>query len=242
MKHSFSHAGDPSILEDFQHEPLDLEQDTFRLLDIDGVSSRGLVECTIRLRNRDDISCSYNALSYAWGSEEQPGWIILNRRRFRVRKNLLQFLQSTTSHAKARRNLWIDAICIDQGNVSEKNHQVNQMADIYRNATTVFVWLGLSLKEKTGIFGSGRYKRLHALLKNVEECCSLEDRQEMRLLDIHYGLFCNDPHPVSRLVVDILTREYWERMWIVQEIIFGEENVLLLCGEHKFPLSAFQKL
>jgi len=38
------------------------------------------------------------------------------------------------------RILWIDAICIDQLNVEERNHQVPLMKTIYRNATAVRVW------------------------------------------------------------------------------------------------------
>jgi hypothetical protein len=36
----------------------------------------------------------------------------------------------------------IDAICIDQQNVKERNHQVQQMSAIYSTATEVIAWLG----------------------------------------------------------------------------------------------------
>ncbi|KAK4658365.1 hypothetical protein QC762_101200 [Podospora pseudocomata] len=37
--------------------------------------------------------------------------------------------------------LWVDAICIDQGNIAEKNTQVSLMSTIYSHAA-VLVWLG----------------------------------------------------------------------------------------------------
>jgi hypothetical protein len=40
--------------------------------------------------------------------------------------------------------LWIDAICINQNNVAEKNIQVQPMVQIYRQASSVLVWLGES--------------------------------------------------------------------------------------------------
>lgn len=40
--------------------------------------------------------------------------------------------------------LWIDAICINQANIQEKNRQVPLMADVYRRAEHVFIWLGES--------------------------------------------------------------------------------------------------
>jgi hypothetical protein len=38
--------------------------------------------------------------------------------------------------------LWVDALCIDQNAVSEKSQQVSLMADIFRQADNVVVWLG----------------------------------------------------------------------------------------------------
>ena len=38
--------------------------------------------------------------------------------------------------------MWIDAICIDQENEKEKEHQLPLMAEIYAKARSVVVWLG----------------------------------------------------------------------------------------------------
>jgi Heterokaryon incompatibility protein (HET) len=40
------------------------------------------------------------------------------------------------------RLLLIDSICIDQTCIEERNEQVSIMADIYRQAESVIVWLG----------------------------------------------------------------------------------------------------
>ena len=40
------------------------------------------------------------------------------------------------------RVLWIDAICINQGDTSERNQQVSYMAEIYQKAAHVCIWLG----------------------------------------------------------------------------------------------------
>ena len=44
--------------------------------------------------------------------------------------------------AKSGMKFWIDAICIDQDNTPEKNHQVNLMWNIYATAFSVVAWLG----------------------------------------------------------------------------------------------------
>lgn len=40
------------------------------------------------------------------------------------------------------KGIWVDAICIDQASKVEKNLQVAMMAEIYRKAKDVAVWLG----------------------------------------------------------------------------------------------------
>jgi hypothetical protein len=39
------------------------------------------------------------------------------------------------------RLLWLDAICIDQKSIVERNHQVSIMATVYSRARRVLVWL-----------------------------------------------------------------------------------------------------
>jgi hypothetical protein len=38
--------------------------------------------------------------------------------------------------------LWVDALCINQEDTTERNHQVMQMGAIYEKAKRVVVWLG----------------------------------------------------------------------------------------------------
>lgn len=47
------------------------------------------------------------------------------------------------------RSLWVDAICINQGDIPEKNTQVPRMADIFRLAERVVVWLGAESDNST---------------------------------------------------------------------------------------------
>jgi hypothetical protein len=46
--------------------------------------------------------------------------------------------------------LWIDALCIDQNNAKERDHQVKIMSRIFGGADEVFVWLGLACTKQDG--------------------------------------------------------------------------------------------
>lgn len=92
------------------------------------------------------VSCNagdYLAGSYIWGSDAHTLPIILNGTRFLIRKNLLDFLR-VFRNEHASTIIWIDAICIDQSNFSERTQQVALMSGIYGKASAVAIWLGSS--------------------------------------------------------------------------------------------------
>lgn len=111
-----------------------------RILDYDGIDQDSLARCEMRCFQLDSAP-EYAALSYHWG-EEYGLWgeqhlggqhVSLNGHRLFVRYNLYQFFQRERKRKSWTRGwIWIDALCIDQENVGERNHQVGIMRDIYR--------------------------------------------------------------------------------------------------------------
>ncbi|OWY47296.1 hypothetical protein AA0118_g948 [Alternaria tenuissima] len=83
----------------------------------------------------------YECLSYAWGHDDCGQFITVNGSSFMVSSTLyvaLEHLRYRSQECK----LWIDAICINQANTSERNSQVAIMRQIYRNAARVIIWIG----------------------------------------------------------------------------------------------------
>jgi hypothetical protein len=73
--------------------------------------------------------------------------IILNGSIFPITYNLEQALRSLRDgNGGSARTLWVDAICIHQSNISERNHQVAQMPEIYSGATRVNFWSGQAME------------------------------------------------------------------------------------------------
>jgi hypothetical protein len=83
----------------------------------------------------------YEALSYVWGDENEKLPIFISGCRFDVTINLHAALLRLRNHSM-QRLLWIDAICIDQENLQEKEYQIRFMSEIYGHANRVVVWLG----------------------------------------------------------------------------------------------------
>jgi hypothetical protein len=87
----------------------------------------------------------YQALSYAWGPphERGLGQIYLEGTPHPVTRTMeiaLRKLRRTSGEPPLM--LWIDALCINQGDDEEKCEQVEKMRTIYQRAREVAIWLG----------------------------------------------------------------------------------------------------
>jgi hypothetical protein len=125
----------------FQHNALDQSKGAFRLLKVrSDLSTDGLIQCEIW---HDVTVATYSCLSYVWGPDGDYQDILVNGKLFQCRRNLWDFLNAAkTSYAATPEVFWIDAICIDQTNILERNQQVAQMGEIYSSASSVLIWLG----------------------------------------------------------------------------------------------------
>ncbi|KAK0616869.1 heterokaryon incompatibility protein-domain-containing protein [Immersiella caudata] len=134
---------------------------------------------------------------------------------------------------------WIDAICINQQDISERSSQVQMMGQIYKSAHHVVGWLGSDPE-------SGQAARdLQDLSTqwvvpgdNVEAMEAFMDAQPLE--QVFKGL---DPNarfwrvdgsdPVSydssiwAPIQELLSLPYWERLWIRQEIYLAPVLVFL---------------
>lgn len=100
----------------------------------------------------DDIRCDlqgellrnkpkFEAVSYVWGSPKNTRSITLNGQSHTATINLDSLLRRLR-HPEYAKTLWVDALCIDQSNATERTHQVHLMGEIYKAASRVVVFLG----------------------------------------------------------------------------------------------------
>ena len=126
----------------FSYEPLNPHIDSLRLLVLLPPTANGdEIGCELEHRTFGSKPI-YEALSYTWGSEPASTTIKINGQPFLVRENLYNALWHL--RLSTPRVIWVDAVCINQGDIPERNSQVSLMAFIYTRAQRVLVWLGLS--------------------------------------------------------------------------------------------------
>ena len=137
----------------FPYERLPSTSDscTIRLLELIPLSGWGRRDFEFNLKVCSlDGQPQYEALSYCWGTNDKSVTVRCNGALLAITSNLRTTLTNfLTLPAQKPRVLWVDAICINQSDNVEKNHQVAMMARIYGQSQRVLIHLGGS-----PIFGS----------------------------------------------------------------------------------------
>jgi hypothetical protein len=186
---------DPMILESSQLDSLSVE-----------------IECWFSLTNLDD-PLPFEALSYTWGIPDAHIPIKLDGQLVKITKNLdlaLQYLRLD----QAPRTLWVDALCINQLDVNERDRQVAEMHHVYEQATSVVIFLGEAWDG-------------HEI--------AIEWLQLMSQSDCHYDPSLT-PHITVRghdITSDRLREEiihffqlpWWDRVWVIQEYVLAKRPI-----------------
>ncbi|KAI0129592.1 heterokaryon incompatibility protein [Xylariales sp. AK1849] len=165
----------------------------------------------------------YEALSYVWGKPtlrhstitcqdgadgEEHGVIVIGA-------NLTKALIAIRPSDRPRR-IWVDAICINQEDLLERQAQVRMMGDVFRSAEQVVCWLGgfdnPSLDEPAALMAIAFLRQFnkdpHGELSKVQGY-------------LHNGVKSPEDEVIhmSWLAIKILFDiEYFHRAWIIQEV------------------------
>ncbi|KAH6616270.1 heterokaryon incompatibility protein-domain-containing protein [Boeremia exigua] len=207
----------PEKTNPYRLAPLDLCSESIRLIELLPTSDPDMIRCRIRSYPIGPDCPPYVALSYMWDYASVKHEIELNDIRVPISRNLWWFLHRMHS----RRELgpfWIDAICINQSNVLERNHQVPLMRQIYSGAESVSIWLGENVKGTNTDMAMGFLAKLQ--MTDVDQ-------------------WSKDIPPISKrlfkAVEALLNHRYWTRIWIVQELLLAEA-VCIHSGAHTVKL------
>jgi hypothetical protein len=131
----------------YDYEALDHSAPQFRIFTLEPAEDRDSpLRGVLRIENFSPTSegqQSYEAVSYVWGAQPKAWPLFVAGATLPLSSNLAQALRYIR-HSSQPRQLWIDALCINQSSSREKNHQVRQMYQIFAQATRVLIWLGES--------------------------------------------------------------------------------------------------
>lgn len=157
--------------------------------------------------------------------------------------------------------IWADAICINQEDLAEKSAQVRMMSRIYQQAQNVVAWLGaqhsLSTKALVGLANLSAVFEENATDRNATDGNATDGNKHRTRLNhgkiarwADYDLKSSKTYETLDMPVisedtwvgihEIINRSWFKRAWIVQEVCFAR-NPILLCGLVQVHLDALVK-
>jgi len=220
-----------------RYDPLNTKSNEIRLLRLYPASSLSAPLICDLIHEELKPGLPYEALSYTWGSSIRARSMTINSHEFPVTISLWSSLRHVRSPEFCR-VLWVDAVCINQEDIAERNVQVVRMREIYVHATRVLIWLGPS-----GYDSDLALNTLKVILEFEKKFMAKAD-QSLRDGDLRAQLI-QRLRADSGVVLDsadsadnatpwialgrFFKRVWWFRAWIIQEATCNNETIFH-CG------------
>ncbi|KAG5663440.1 hypothetical protein KAF25_001376 [Fusarium avenaceum] len=229
LKNSTSEASDsqnvsrPSASAANRYCYLPLQHKSIRLVKI-LPGQEPLIKCEIVYATVEQ-KIPYTALSYAWGDPHDKLEIDLGGASIRVTVSLHGALHALRQTQQSTL-VWADALCINQEDKVEQGLQIRLMPRIYSDAEFVAIWLGPEENNSTRAV-----KYLKQLATASTKTSGSNNISQLLKTGIDNGDIL--------AVVSLFAREYWRRLWVVQEI-FNAKCIYVYCGPTILPWNSYQ--
>lgn len=195
-----------------------------------------------------DIRPIYEALSYAWGSTDDLEVAYVSE--FSTTRDIIENVFTTMELGKnlicalkhlrniyAPRRLWVDAICINQTDMKERERQVLRMDNIYKSADRVLIWLGPT-KDNSSL-------AISVLQKIGQRVEITRDGFIVSSPDYREPFSWPPQLPgdeQSWLAINELIQVPWfERLWILQEAQLSSLKSIVICGHNQLSWDLFRR-
>ncbi|KAI6080891.1 HET-domain-containing protein [Hypoxylon rubiginosum] len=212
-----------STPETYKYRSLGLDE--IRLIKLAPASQGVELQCEVLHVSIEDRS--YEALSYTWGSDKKTHVIAVGSTEIGITTNLYQALYHLR-HQDIDRILWADALCINQGDTQERNHQVNYMAQIFSSASEVIIWLGPEQEDIKLALEAFRESD-STIARYGDYYVQSMHSKETRVPDV--------PRIDEEVISSILAlsrRRWFTRLWVVQEATLAKKATIR-CGRLSIP-------
>ncbi len=215
----------PAIMASERHQYLPLGYRHIRLLNArrDDNKQPAELRCEYLLAPLDELPVTYTAISYVWGDPTAVSQIICNGDGYLSLTASAADILNAIVEARVPGYFWIDQLCINQEDKEEKADQVRMMGEIFAFANNVIAWLGALIVDS-----DMATKFIVTLFNAMKE---LSSRNVVITTDsLCKKTGCEHPSPKWLALRNFLKRPWFERLWIVQEIIMASGEMILLCG------------
>ena len=207
------------VKQETEYRYTSLRTNQIRILTVSPGKPGTPIECYLSVRDLGDLG-EYEALSYAWETWDPSSSINLHHHSKNVTPSLVSALKSLRYDDKPRQ-LWVDAICINQQDAEETSNQVSLMAYIMERATEVCIWLGEENEDSHWAFSS------YLCMLGIHNLHELKSDESMLQQAIALS--------------ELAERSWFHRRWIIQDICRAKKATLY-CGNYTMAWATFADL
>lgn len=240
---------------------LPLKPDAFRLLCLEGVSDTGLLICQLVQVDVNFTDQQYIAVSYTWGEQSRDHALQCSGVEVPVTRSCVDVLSSLLKNIfkSGKGFVWIDQLCVDQENLDERAEQILLMKKIYAGAGIVVSWLDKLENLTCGMDIHGdEYTPIATppedvsseIRKSRPDADKVEEADETKALVQYLGAYSRtrlaeyrrgEPASLKDMptslrawdhVIAIFSHHYFERRWIIQEIIAKPQHEACMLIDH----------
>ncbi|KAG4433046.1 hypothetical protein IFR05_011464 [Cadophora sp. M221] len=214
-----------AIYRKYLYRPLDNTKGSVRLLKLHAAPDCDWpIRCSL-FHTTFPEAPPYIALSYVWGESAGSQLVTVDTDHVSVTPNLKHALQRLRPRpGEQDLVMWVDAICINQEDIPERNIQTRNMRAVYQHAESVAVFLGLE---------TNRSAAAMMFARELNTCASAEEVR--RLVE--------DPKQkeVIEGLVSLFRRQYWWRIWVIQEVS-SAKKATVYCGNHEISWTELDRV
>ena len=201
----------------YSQAPLVTERRDIRILILAPGTGNDILRGELIVESLDYDDLHYTALSYTWSGSVGEHFISIGDAPLHITENLSMALRRIRGPTRPK-NMWVDAICINQDDHEEKAVQVNLMGHIFASATRTTVWLGDKSADSDVAMDF-----IGSLRQGTSD--QLDDDSEIE-------------QSCWRAVNELMQRKWWTRIWVVQEALMSR-RVFVQCGEKRVDIVQF---
>ena len=223
----------------YTYQPLAYD-DSIRILILEPGERQELIQCSlvpVRLSENPE----YDAISYVWGTDEPSQEIFIDGQKVMIRTNLhsalLRFRRSPerndsqeASNCNLQRRLWVDALCINQADIPERNQQVQSMKLVFAQARSVLIWLRESVESDR--FAFDVFKIAQGIVQSRIWISEDEFKRFSKVAPSH-----RFQRNTWTAVNGVFKCTWFERIWVLQELVVAHDP-LVICGEYETTWAA----
>ena len=221
----------------YEYESLS-ESDTIRLIHLDPATDNSApLSCQIAKHRLSNHCIDYSAVSYTW--EKQSCHLTLEIRcdddvsYLRIPPNVDALLRRFRAPISSR-YLWIDAICLNQHDETEKAAQIPYMGRIYESAKSVEIWLGPESHTISDLFA------FFKALSTIPDFSRWKTQTAMaERIYLIMKQFFGDPGTALGAIYEFFQRPWFLRRWVIQEACQAR-TANMYCGSQSLPIDTMK--